>query len=49
MPAETNIAAPAGILTFLVTDIEGSTPLWDAGPDAMGVGWLSVPKAVSHG
>src|SRR5262245_36526049 len=28
-------AAPPQTLTFLFTDIEGSTPLWDARPDAM--------------
>jgi len=29
-------AAPTGTVTFLFTDIEGSTPLWDSYPDAMG-------------
>jgi class 3 adenylate cyclase len=29
-------AAPSGTVTFLFTDIEGSTPLWDSYPDAMG-------------
>ena len=28
---------PTGTVTFLFTDIEGSTPLWDAHPDTMGV------------
>ncbi|HSM66326.1 MAG TPA: adenylate/guanylate cyclase domain-containing protein, partial [Ilumatobacteraceae bacterium] len=28
---------PSGTVTFLFTDIEGSTPLWDSFPDAMGV------------
>ncbi len=28
--------APSGTVTFLFTDIEGSTPLWDSFPDAMG-------------
>ncbi len=28
--------APTGTVTFLFTDIEGSTPLWDSYPDAMG-------------
>ena len=27
---------PSGTVTFLFTDIEGSTPLWDAHPSAMG-------------
>jgi predicted ATPase/class 3 adenylate cyclase len=27
---------PSGTVTFLFTDIEGSTPLWDSYPDAMG-------------
>jgi class 3 adenylate cyclase/tetratricopeptide (TPR) repeat protein len=26
---------PAGVVTFLLTDIEGSTALWDTNPDAM--------------
>jgi class 3 adenylate cyclase len=26
---------PTGTITFLFTDIEGSTKLWDAHPDAM--------------
>ena len=29
-------ASPSGTVTFLFTDIEGSTPLWDSFPDAMG-------------
>jgi predicted ATPase/class 3 adenylate cyclase len=29
-------APPTGTVTFLFTDIEGSTPLWDAHPDTMG-------------
>ena len=29
---------PTGTVTFLFTDIEGSTPLWDSHPDAMGAG-----------
>jgi predicted ATPase/class 3 adenylate cyclase len=31
-----NAPAPSGTVTFLFTDIEGSTPLWDSFPDAMG-------------
>jgi class 3 adenylate cyclase len=31
------VAAPSGTVTFLFTDIVGSTPLWDSFPDAMGV------------
>lgn len=33
---------PTGTVTFLFTDIEGSTPLWDSFPDAMG------PALVRH-
>jgi predicted ATPase/class 3 adenylate cyclase len=29
------VAVPTGTVTFLFTDIEGSTRLWDAAPDAM--------------
>jgi predicted ATPase/class 3 adenylate cyclase len=32
-----NAAAPTGIVTFLFTDIEGSTRRWEADPDAMRV------------
>lgn len=31
------VRAPTGTVTFLFTDIEGSTPLWDAFPDTMGL------------
>jgi predicted ATPase/class 3 adenylate cyclase len=31
-----NALTPSGTVTFLFTDIEGSTPLWDSFPDAMG-------------
>ena len=30
------VAKPSGTVTFLFTDIVGSTPLWDSFPDAMG-------------
>jgi class 3 adenylate cyclase len=33
--AETEL--PAGTVTFLLTDIEGSTRLWETGPEAMEV------------
>jgi len=29
------VRVPSGTVTFLFTDVEGSTPLWDAFPDAM--------------
>ena len=32
-----NTAAPSGVVTFLFTDIEGSTRRWEADPDAMRV------------
>src|SRR6187431_3255761 len=31
-----SVELPTGTVTFLFTDIEGSTPLWDSFPDAMG-------------
>jgi DNA-binding SARP family transcriptional activator/energy-coupling factor transporter ATP-binding protein EcfA2 len=34
-PASTADPLPEGVVTFLLTDIEGSTSLWDADPDAM--------------
>jgi predicted ATPase/class 3 adenylate cyclase len=36
------VGAPTGTVTFLFTDIEGSTRLWEAAPDAMG------PALASH-
>jgi class 3 adenylate cyclase len=30
-----DVARPSGVVTFLFTDIEGSTRLWEADPDAM--------------
>jgi class 3 adenylate cyclase len=32
-----SVPRPAGTLTFLLTDIEGSTRLWEAEPEAMEV------------
>ncbi len=32
---DTTLALPAGTVTFLMTDIEGSTRLWEANPEAM--------------
>jgi predicted ATPase/class 3 adenylate cyclase/DNA-binding CsgD family transcriptional regulator len=32
---DTTLALPAGTVTFLMTDIEGSTRLWEADPEAM--------------
>jgi predicted ATPase/DNA-binding SARP family transcriptional activator len=34
-PPSTTAERPSGVVTFLLTDIEGSTALWDAHPDAM--------------
>ncbi len=33
--AEARMNAPSGVVTFLFTDIEGSTRRWEADPDAM--------------
>jgi len=35
LPEELPGAPPTGTVTFLLTDIEGSTPAWEAQPDAM--------------
>ena len=35
LPSETAVAPPTGTVTFLLTDIEGSTPRWDTHPEAM--------------
>ena len=32
-----NVVAPSGVVTFLFTDIEGSTRRWEADADAMRV------------
>jgi class 3 adenylate cyclase len=34
-PAPEAAALPTGTVTFLLTDIEGSTPLWERHPAAM--------------
>ncbi|MBW3588452.1 MAG: tetratricopeptide repeat protein [Actinobacteria bacterium] len=34
---ELHISLPTGTVTFLMTDVEGSTKLWEADPEAMGV------------
>ncbi|MDQ4041480.1 MAG: hypothetical protein M3141_06990, partial [Actinomycetota bacterium] len=36
-PAVGAFALPAGTVTFLLTDVEGSTRLWEAAPDDMSV------------
>ena len=35
LPPMIEVSAPSGTVTFLFTDIEGSTRLWDQHPDAM--------------
>jgi class 3 adenylate cyclase/predicted ATPase len=35
MSADTSVTLPSGTVTFLFTDVEGSTRLWDAFPDDM--------------
>ena len=35
-------AAPSGVVTFLFTDVEGSTRRWEADAAAMRVGWLRM-------
>src|SRR4051794_11253059 len=34
-PMDTNTGLPTGTVTFLLTDIEGSTRLWEQDPEAM--------------
>jgi len=37
VPARPAVAAPSGVVTFLFTDVEGSTRRWEADADAMRV------------
>ena len=39
------IALPTGVVTFVLTDIEGSTPLWEAHPTVMAGGDRAPPRA----
>ena len=41
------VGLPSGTVTFLFTDIEGSTALWEAAPDAMR-GALERHDAILH-
>ena len=46
------VAVPSGTVTFLLTDVEGSTPLWSAEPARMGTGIcppLRDPRCSGHG
>ena len=46
MPATICLATlPTGTVTFLFTDIEGSTKLWEAHPDTMRVAHMPLAKA----
>ena len=40
--------APSGVVTFLFTDIEGSTRRWDAKASASSVAALPVPRQVER-
>ncbi|MFO1305079.1 MAG: adenylate/guanylate cyclase domain-containing protein [Burkholderiales bacterium] len=42
-------ALPTGTLTFLITDIEGSTRMWQAAPGAMGVALARHDAILRHG
>jgi class 3 adenylate cyclase len=39
---------PSGTVTFLFTDIEGSTSLWDEHPDAMRQAFARVRKLLAR-
>jgi class 3 adenylate cyclase len=41
------MAEPAGVVTFLLTDVEGSTPLWEREPAEMGIAVRLLDEAVA--
>src|SRR2546421_547241 len=47
-PASTDACFPEGVVTFLLTDIEGSTPLWDHDPEAMSSAIARHEELVTH-
>jgi len=49
MPTPTLASLPTGTLTFLVTDIEGSTRMWQAAPDAMQAALARHDAILRHG
>jgi TolB-like protein/class 3 adenylate cyclase len=49
MPTPTHAPLPTGTLTFLLTDIEGSTRMWQAAPDAMQAALARHDAILRHG
>jgi DNA-binding SARP family transcriptional activator len=47
-PGSTNAGLPEGVVTFLLTDIEGSTTLWDHDPDAMSLAIARHEELISR-
>ena len=47
-PISTDESLPEGVVTFLLTDIEGSTSLWDEDPEAMSLAIAEYEEIIAH-
>jgi len=48
-PAQQAGVLPTGVVTFVLTDVESSTGLWDADPDAMAAALELLEELIAHG